>query len=218
MFIFFLDWSCFEIMTLMCGYIGVTEQATQIILFNVLQVMFQVPYGIQQASCALIGHAIGDENVPLGRRIYKCVMIFTVLADIIEWSLLYYFRKYFCSVFTSEDELLKMFEKTVWIVLIVIAMDFQQGVLCGPIKALGRQHIAAYINFVTYYILTIPLAYFFAFKFRSSINSKGEEVMGLGVEGLWLGFICGMVHQILAYIYLIKTTSWENAVEESRKR
>ena len=38
--IIFLDFSCFNIMTLMSGYLGVTEQASQIILFNILALMY----------------------------------------------------------------------------------------------------------------------------------------------------------------------------------
>jgi len=34
----------------------------------------------------------------------------------------------------------------------------------GTIKALGIQHMAILVNFVSYYIIALPLAYGFAFK------------------------------------------------------
>ena len=55
MAIIVLDWGCFEITTLMAGYIGVNEQATQILLLNILYVLSQFPYGLQQSSSYLIG-------------------------------------------------------------------------------------------------------------------------------------------------------------------
>ena len=43
--IIFIDWSCFEVMTLLSGHLSVTSQAAQILLLNILALMFQVPYG-----------------------------------------------------------------------------------------------------------------------------------------------------------------------------
>mmetsp|Transcript_18416 Transcript_18416/g.31498 ORF Transcript_18416/g.31498 Transcript_18416/m.31498 type:complete len:122 (+) Transcript_18416:481-846(+) len=34
------DWSCFELMTIMAGYLGVVEQATQVLLLNLLAQVF----------------------------------------------------------------------------------------------------------------------------------------------------------------------------------
>ena len=46
-----IDWFCFGAMTLMAGYLSVAEQATQVLLLNILDQLFQVALGIQQ-SCS----------------------------------------------------------------------------------------------------------------------------------------------------------------------
>lgn len=46
MTIILLDWTCFEITSLMAGILGVNEQAVNIILLNLLTLSFQVGYGI----------------------------------------------------------------------------------------------------------------------------------------------------------------------------
>ena len=53
--IILLDWTCFEISSLMAGILGVNEQAVNIILLNALTLSFQIGYGLQQAGCALVG-------------------------------------------------------------------------------------------------------------------------------------------------------------------
>lgn len=63
MTIILLDWTCFEITSLMAGILGVNEQAVNIILLNLLTLSFQVAYGLQQATCALVGRQIGAGNV-----------------------------------------------------------------------------------------------------------------------------------------------------------
>lgn len=64
------------------------------------------------------------------------------------------------------------------------------------------------INFVSYYIIIVPLAYYFAFVstnkqllkiFQGGPESETDTEMlsskpGLGMVGIWLGFITGMVH------------------------
>ena len=47
MTIILLDWTCFEITSLMAGLLGVDEQAVNIILLNLLTLSFQVGYGLQ---------------------------------------------------------------------------------------------------------------------------------------------------------------------------
>jgi|OM-RGC.v1.031709378 Na+-driven multidrug efflux pump len=91
------------------------------------------------------------------------------------------------------------------VIVIVIALDFQQGCQMGPLKALGQQTNAMYVNIVTYYVFVIPLAYFFAFKCK--VLSNGEKPLGL--IGLWFGFVIGLLHQIIMYSVLTKHTDWE---------
>ena len=74
------------------------------------------------------------------------------------------FREYLVLAFTSSEEIATMTNSIIFLVLIVAALDFCQAVLCGVIKALGQQKPAAYINVVTYYVIAIPLGYYFAFK------------------------------------------------------
>ena len=64
------------------------------------------------------------------------------------------------------------------------------------------------INFITYYVIAIPLGYYFSFKYSSHSvvdeeNDNGfsdetedtfVEVSGIGIKGIWYGFLAGMIH------------------------
>ena len=41
-----LEWWAFEVMTLITGYIGVDEQASQVIIINIVAIMYMVSLGI----------------------------------------------------------------------------------------------------------------------------------------------------------------------------
>ena len=71
-----------------------------------------------------------------------------------------------------------------------------------------------YINMVTYYVLVIPLSYFFAFRWK--ILDNGEKPLGL--IGLWFGFVVGLLHQIVAYSLLIENSDWDLAIVEAKTR
>jgi Na+-driven multidrug efflux pump len=99
-------------------------------------------------------------------------------------------------------------EKIIGLAIIVMSLDFIQESLCGTIKALCQQNKAMVINFISYYVIIIPMAYYFAFnstnKHLLSIFQGGpdsetfsdmlSEKPGLGMVGIWLGFILGMIH------------------------
>jgi len=66
-----LEWWAFEAMVLMSGYIGVDEQATQIILLNIIGLCFFLALGLQQAATSCIGHEIGVGNVAQAKKFYQ---------------------------------------------------------------------------------------------------------------------------------------------------
>ena len=41
-----LEWWAFEVMTLITGYIGVNEQASQVIIINIVAIMYMISLGI----------------------------------------------------------------------------------------------------------------------------------------------------------------------------
>ena len=65
------------------------------------------------------------------------------------------------------------------------------------------------INFITYYVFVTPLGYLFAFHIGQNWLFQKEGVdQAFGVQGLWIGFIIGLGHQIIAYLILIQRTDW----------
>ena len=72
----------------------------------------------------------------------------------------------------------------------------------GIIKAMGYQKYATYICLVGYWIISIPLAYVFAFTLK------------IGVRGIWMGSPIGLFCVSSAFLYLIYSADFE---ELSRK-
>ena len=81
-----------------------------------------------------------------------------------------------------------------------------QGVVQGPIRALGLQQSASYIAVASYWLLGLPVAWFLAFY------------LDCGVIGLLGGFLGASIIQCISYIILVKRVDWHEIAEKAVER
>ena len=72
LFMCITEWWCWELLVLISGFIGVQEQASCIILMNIIGNAALIAQGLDLASCALIGSQIGKGNSKMAFKLYKC--------------------------------------------------------------------------------------------------------------------------------------------------
>lgn len=74
-----------------------------------------------------------------------------------------------------------------------------------------------------------PFAYIFSFQigpewFNSLLKGETPALVNytkgdsFGVSGIWMGFIVGLSHQIIAYLALLKKVDWSKASQLARAR
>jgi len=68
-------------------------------------------------------------------------------------------------------------------------------------------------------ILTLPLAYFFAFKIQKYdlLKDESEETNNRGV-GIWIAFVVGSGLQTIGYLIIVGTTDWWHVSDQSKDR
>ena len=84
----FWEW---EQMTLVSGYLGITSQATQVILINMAAFAYQPGYGMQSVACTLIGLMIGKSDLHNAFEYMKSILLVFSVFLAAEISLYYYF-------------------------------------------------------------------------------------------------------------------------------
>ena len=83
-------------------------------------------------------------------------------------------------------------------------IDYWVCLFSGVICATGKQGIFSVLNFICYYAIIIPGAYFFTFKFGThKPYGSDEEIQGLGLIGIWLSFIIGLQVLLSSLIIMI---------------
>lgn len=75
----------------------------------------------------------------------------------------------------------------------------------GTLRALGKQHLGAVINGVSYYIIGLPLGIYLAFH-------------GWGLTGLWLGSCLALFCVGLSEWLLVSMSNWDFEIEQAMLR
>ena len=62
-------------------------------------------------------------------------------------------------------------------------------------RGLGKVGLTSLTVLVSYYGVTLPLAYVFSFH----VGTNSETGNGMGINGLWLGMFCGQAVLVSLY-------------------
>ena len=81
--IIFMAWSANYSMTIMSGFMSVSEQAVQILMMNIYCAMFQIPFGIQCTATAIIGAKIGSGSIKEAQIYYRAIMTLSFFWNVI---------------------------------------------------------------------------------------------------------------------------------------
>lgn len=108
-------------------------------------------------------------------------------------------------VFSEDKEVIQYVNEMAPFLAVSIVMDSLQAVLSGVAKGSGWQHIGAYVNLGSYYVVCIPVALVMAF------------VLHLQGKGLWTGLAAGATVQSIALSIVAAFTNWDKQVYISPK-
>jgi MATE family multidrug resistance protein len=92
------------------------------------------------------------------------------------------------------------------LVCITVVTDCVQGALSGVARGCGWQHLGAYVNLGSFYLLGIPMAILLGF------------VLHMGARGLWMGVVCGSLSQSTLLAAINFFTDWPRMAEKARER
>ena len=194
----FLDQACYEVFTLMAGQLGKDQLAVHVDISNTVTIYYSVPFGLSIAVMTYVANAMGKGLVNSAKNYTYFGLIWNLIATILFVIILLIFREQWAQLFGADDEVIKeLLLKVLNIYFIFILIDGIQVVLSGTLKGIGKQTAAAIGLFICFYVITIPLIYYFAFH------------LDMKVSGIWYGFLCGVFLLFLVYLGLIKYSDFK---------
>lgn len=184
-FQYFFEVGAFSGAAIMVGWIGTDELAAHQIALNLSSVTYMLITGISAAAAILVGNAVGQENIEEIRRagfsaliLAGSIMAFFGLCFIL-------FNSFLPQLYISDVKVISIASLLLIIASIFEISDGIQAVGLGILRGITDVKIPTIVTFIAYWVLAIPSGYLLAFSF------------GLGVYGIWYGFIIGLAASAL---------------------
>lgn len=142
-------------------------------------ILFMVGAGFAESSSALIGNMIGANRVGFAWHYAQVLSGYVVIVALLFQFPLFFYLKEISFFLSKDEEVRRLLLEVLPLVNICFFFDAIQSQRQGVIRGLGLQGRAAWITFLCYFGITIPVGCAFAFN------------MKLGIEGLRAGVLVG---------------------------
>ena len=199
------EWWAFEIVALAAGRLGTIPLAAQSVIMTSDQVMNTIPFGVGVAASARVGNLLGAKNAKGAARAANTAAWLSMFLGALVLVILMASKDHFAKIFNDDERVVKLTAEVLPFVALFQIADGLNGSCGGSLRGMGRQHIGAAVNIVSYYCGALPLGIWLAFH-------------GWGLMGLWVGqcialYIVGALEWII-----VAFSNWEYQVKKAFDR
>lgn len=197
------EWLAFEIITFTASTFGTDYLAAQSIVSTTCILMYQVPFAFSIAASTRIAWYIGAASKTAALLATKAALLAALVLGALSGAILFTFRGFFASLYTDDEVVLKIADKVLIVGAFYQINDFLSCITGGILRGQGRQKIGGVLNLISYYVIALPLAFFFAFY------------VDLGLLGLWLGMLIALFFVSLLQTLFVVTSDWDHIIKKS---
>ena len=175
-----LEGGAFAITGIMMGWLGTEALAANQISILVCNMAFLIVLSIGQATTIRTSHAYGARDFAAIRRVARSSWRIALVWNSSMALVFILCRNLLPRIFTVDQGVIEL---TGSLLLIVAAFQLFDGIQCTTLCILrGMQDVKAtsIVAFVSYIVINLPVGYLCAF------------VLGMGPQGLWMGYIFGL--------------------------
>ena len=199
------EWWAFEIVALAAGRLGTISLAAQSVIMTADQVLNTIPFGVGVAASTRVGNLLGAKNAHGAARAAHTAAVLSILLGGVVLAVLMGTRNSFGRIFNDDDHVVRLTAEVLPYVALFQIADGLNGSCGGSLRGMGRQHIGALVNLISYYGGALPLGVWLAFH-------------GWGLKGLWVGQ-CIALYLVGALEWAIVSLSdWDKEVDNAFKR
>ena len=199
------EWWAFEIVALAAGRLGTIPLAAQSVIMTSDQVMNTIPFGIGVAASARVGNLLGARNARGAARAANTAAWLSMLAGAVVLAILMGTREHFAKIFNIDLDVVRLTADVLPFVALFQIADGLNGSCGGSLRGMGRQHVGAAVNIVSYYCGALPLGIYLAFH-------------GWGLKGLWVGQCIALYLVGFLEWAIVALSNWEYQVKKAFER
>ncbi|KAI8874369.1 mate-domain-containing protein [Ramicandelaber brevisporus] len=162
------------------------------------------PMGL--ASSSRVGNMLGAANARGARRVAMVALCLGAVCSLTISAVLYKFSRNWIELFTKTPETVAFALTIMPLVCMMVIVNGMSTIQDGILRGQGRQKYGFFVKLVSYYVVSLPIGYYAAFK------------RGYGVVGLWGGMVLGTGLTMVALLAWVYATNWPLEVERCKKR
>uniref|UniRef100_UPI001ED852ED multidrug and toxin extrusion protein 1-like n=1 Tax=Scatophagus argus TaxID=75038 RepID=UPI001ED852ED len=197
------EWWVYEFGGFFAGMLSEDELAAQHAVIMVAFLTYMFPLGIQAATCARVGNALGAGDT--ARAILTCKVSLTLAGvfAVAEGLVLGSAKSKIGFIFTSDEKIIGLVSHLMNAYCFLQFFDALVCVCTGIFLGTGKQKIPAVANLIGYYCIGLALSVTLMF------------VAKLRILGFWLGLLVCVILQSTFYIIVIFKLNWKQITDEA---
>lgn len=175
-----LETISFTLSFIMVGWISKEALAAHTVSNQIADLTFMIAMGIGAATTIRVSHQYGLRDWKAMRMAANASIHLVLLMNAIGATLMISLRHYIPMLFTEDEEVIRIASR-----LLIYAgiFQFSDGLQCvgaAMLRGITDVRMPVVYCFIAYILVALPVGYIMMFP------------VGLGVEGMWIGFIAGL--------------------------
>ncbi|KAJ5239342.1 MATE efflux family protein subfamily [Penicillium chermesinum] len=200
------EWWAFEIVALAAGRLGTLPLASQSVIMTADQILNTIPFGIGIAISSRVGNQLGSRNPRKAMRTAHLGTLLACTLGLIVLIILMTTRDQFAKIFNDDPKVIQLTSDILPFVALFQIADAMNGCCGGVLRGMGRQHLGAGVNVVSYYFFALPLGISLAFQYS------------WGLKGLWVGQCVALWSAGILQWVIVSCTNWQEEVRKVFRR
>lgn len=202
-----LEIGMFNVCGIFAGWLSAPALAAHQAMYTISTTFFQVLYGVGAAGTILISQfrsANAWSNVRRTARVaFRMGLVFIVLTSLLVWT----FFEPLASVFTNDEMVVGIMWCIMPSLLLYQLGDCLQITYANALRGLEHTKPLPIIAFFSYFVISIPICYFYTFKFITYMESNELAYLfdwWTPEIGLWLGIRLGLLTAGILFLVVFK--------------
>jgi MATE family multidrug resistance protein len=199
------EWWAFEILTLAAGRLGTIPLAAQSVIASTDQLVNTIPFGIGVAASARVGNLLGSRNGRGAARAASAAAWLSIIFGVILLVILMAVKDFYAKAFNDDMDVVRLTAEVMPYVALFQIADGLNGSCGGALRGMGRQHVGAAVNIISYYAIGLPVGIHLAFH-------------GWGLAGLWFGNCLALYLVGVIEWAVVGFSNWDHQVRKAFER
>ncbi|CAA7029193.1 unnamed protein product [Microthlaspi erraticum] len=203
-----LEWWCYEIMIVLCGYLLYPQAtvASMGILIQITSLVYILPSSLSFGVSTRVGNELGSNQPQRARKAAIVGLGLSVALGFMALTFTFSVRNIWAGLFTDNEEIIRLTTMVLPIVGLCELGNCPQTTGCGVLRGSARPKIGANINMAAFYGVGIPVGIVLAFW-----------PVRFGFMGLWLGMLAAQIACVVGMMMATCKTDWELEAERARE-